>query len=72
MDKRLRRTPDAEWVLMYRLRPCPKRITGLVRIHPAVVGYHLVIARRQERQATAAVAPGLFPTGRARTEEVIA
>ena len=72
MDKRLRRTPDAEWVLMYLLGPSRKRITELVRVHPAVVGDHLVIARGQERQAAAAVAPGLFPTGRARMEEVIA
>jgi hypothetical protein len=48
MDSRLRRAPDAEWVLMYRLGLSRKRIAELVRIHPAVVGYHLVIARRQD------------------------
>lgn len=48
MDRRLRRAPDAEWVLMYRLGLSRKRIAELVRVHPALVGYHLVIARRQD------------------------
>ena len=46
MDRRLRRAPDAEWVLMYRLGLSRKCIAELVRVHPAVIGYHLVIARR--------------------------
>ena len=48
MDKRLRRAPDAEWVLMYRLGLSRKRIAALVRAEPATVGYHLAIARRQD------------------------
>ena len=43
MDRRLRRAPDAEWVLIGLSRKC---IAELVRVHPAVIGYHLVIARR--------------------------
>ena len=34
MDRQLRRAPDAEWVLMYRLGPSRKRIAELVRVHP--------------------------------------
>lgn len=45
MDKLLRRAPDAEWTLMYRLGLSRARIAELVRVHPATVGYHLVIAR---------------------------
>ncbi|MEO3931971.1 helicase associated domain-containing protein [Micrococcaceae bacterium Sec7.4] len=48
MDRQLRRAPDAEWVLMYRLGLSRKRIAELVRAQPATVGYHLVIARRQD------------------------
>ncbi|WP_326962333.1 helicase associated domain-containing protein [Arthrobacter sp. MP_M7] len=48
MDRQLRRAPDAEWVLMYRLGLNRKRIAELVRAEPATVGYHLVIARRQD------------------------
>ena len=79
MDRRLRRAPDAEWVLMYRLGLSRKRIADLVRVHPAAVGYHLVIARRQdpgleaEHQAAAGAEPaGPSPTDLARMEEVIA
>jgi hypothetical protein len=39
MDRRLRRAPDAEWVLMFRLGLSRTRIDRLVRVHPAVVGY---------------------------------
>jgi hypothetical protein len=80
MDRRLRRAPDAEWVLMYRLGLSRKRIAELVRVHPAVVGYHLVIARRQdpgleaEHHAAAGSTPVPYPspTDLARMEEVIA
>lgn len=48
MDRRLRRAPDAEWVLMYRLGLGRQRIADLVGESPATVGYHLVIARRQD------------------------
>jgi hypothetical protein len=48
MDRRLRRAPDAEWVLMYRLGLSRQRIAALVSVPPAAVGYHLVIARRQD------------------------
>jgi hypothetical protein len=48
MDRQLRRAPDAEWVLMYRLGLSRKCIAELVRDEPATVGYHLVIARRQD------------------------
>ncbi|WP_346960547.1 hypothetical protein [uncultured Arthrobacter sp.] len=48
VDKRLRRAPDAEWVLMYRLGLSRKRIAELVRGDAATVGYHLVTARRQD------------------------
>lgn len=67
MDRRLRRAPDAEWVLMYRLGLGRARIAALVRAPPAV-GYHLVIARRQdpgleaEHQAAAGAAPVPHPS----------
>ncbi|MDQ0819158.1 MULTISPECIES: hypothetical protein [unclassified Arthrobacter] len=80
MDRRLRRAPDAEWVLMYRLGLSRQRIAELVRVHPAVVGYHLVIARRQdpgleaEHLAAAGAIPVPYPSPKdlARMEEVIA
>ena len=68
MDRRLRRAPDAEWVLMYRLGLSRKRIADLVRVPPATVGYHLVIARRQdpgleaEHQAAAGAVPVPYPS----------
>ncbi|WP_248761234.1 helicase associated domain-containing protein [Pseudarthrobacter sp. SSS035] len=48
MDRRVRRAPDAEWVLMYRSGLSRARIAALVRVPPAAIGYHLVIARRQD------------------------
>lgn len=78
MDRRLRRAPDAEWVLMYRLGLSRQRIAELVRVHPAAVGYHLVIARRQDpgleaaHQAAARAKPAPSPKDLARMEEVIA
>ena len=48
MDRRLRRAPDAEWVLMYRSGLSRARIAALVRAEPATIGYHLVIARRHD------------------------
>ncbi|BCW69985.1 helicase associated domain-containing protein [Arthrobacter sp. NicSoilB8] len=77
MDKRLRRAPDAEWVLMYRLGLSRKRIAELVRAEPSAVGYHLVVARRRDPQleaahlaaATAGSAPS--PAALARMEEII-
>jgi len=78
MDRRLRRAPDAEWVLMYRLGLSRTRIVELVRAHPAVVGYHLVIALRQdpelEAEHHAAAGDGTIPSpsGIARMEEIIA
>lgn len=63
MDKRLRRAPYAEWVLMYQLGLSRKRISALVRVSPAVVGYHLRVARQlhptleAEHQAAASDAP---------------
>ena len=80
MDRRLRRAPDAEWVLMYRLGLSRQRIAALVRAEPATVGYHLAIARRQdpgleaEHQATAGAAPIPYPSPKdlARMEQVIA
>ena len=79
MDRRLRRAPDAEWVLMYRLGLSRQRIAALVRAEPATVGYHLVIARRQdpgleaEHHAAAGAAPDPYPSPRvlARMDEVI-
>jgi hypothetical protein len=78
MDRRLRRAPDAEWVLMYRLGLSRQRIAALVRVPPAAVGYHLLIARRQdpgletEHQAAAgaALVPYPSPDDLARMEEV--
>jgi hypothetical protein len=80
MDRRLRRAPDAEWVLMYRLGLSRQRIAALVRAAPATVGYHLAIARRQdpgleaEHQATAGAAPVPYPSPAdlARMDELIA
>lgn len=78
MDRRLRRAPDAEWVLMYRLGLSRKRIAALVRVPPAAVGYHLVIARRQdpgleaEHQAAVGAVPYPSATDLARMAEVIA
>ncbi|PVZ61236.1 helicase associated domain-containing protein [Arthrobacter sp. H-02-3] len=80
MDRRLRRAPDAEWVLMYRLGLSRRRIAALVRAEPNTVGYHLVIARRRdpgleaEHQAAAGAAPVPYPSPMdlARMEEVIA
>jgi hypothetical protein len=80
MDRRLRRAPDAEWVLMYRLGLSRQRIAALVHVQPAAVGYHLVIARRQdpgleaEHQAAAGAdpVPSPSPTELARLDEVIA
>ncbi|AXJ11836.1 helicase associated domain-containing protein [Arthrobacter sp. PM3] len=54
MDSKVRRAPDAEWVLMYRLGLSRKRIADLVGAEPATVGYHLVIARRQDPRLEAA------------------
>ncbi|WP_237739482.1 helicase-associated protein [Arthrobacter sp. TB 26] len=76
----MRRAPDAEWVLMYRLGLSRKRIAELVRAEPAAVGYHLVIARRQDpgfeaehrAAASAAPVPHPSPTDLARMAEVIA
>ncbi|MFE4230114.1 helicase associated domain-containing protein [Arthrobacter sp. NPDC056886] len=80
MDRRLRRAPDAEWVLMYRLGLSRQRIAALVRAEPATVGYHLVIARRQdpglesEHQAAAGAAPVPYLSAKdlARMDELIA
>ncbi|PVZ52239.1 helicase associated domain-containing protein [Arthrobacter sp. H-02-3] len=80
MDRRLRRAPDAEWVLMYRLGLSRRRIAALVRAEPATVGYHLVIARRQDpgleakHQAAAGAAPVPHPSPAdlARLDELIA
>ncbi|KUM39312.1 hypothetical protein AR539_01425 [Arthrobacter sp. EPSL27] len=75
----MRRAPDAEWVLMYRLGLSRKRIAELVRAEPAAVGYHLVIARRQdpgleaEHRAAAGAVPVAHPSPAdlARMDEVI-
>ena len=48
IHRRLRRAPDAEWVLMYRLGLSRTRIAESVCAEPVTVGYHLVIARRQD------------------------
>ena len=80
MDRRLRRAPDAEWLLMYRLGPSRQRIAALVRAEPAAVGYHLAIARRQdpgleaEHQAASSAAPIPYPspTDLARMDEIVA
>jgi hypothetical protein len=77
MDRQLRRAPDAEWVLMYRLGLSRKRIAELVRAEPATVGYHLVIARRQDPGLEAAHLTAArtksrrSPVNLARMEEVI-
>lgn len=77
MDKRLRRAPDAEWVLMYRLGLSRKRIADLVGAEPATVGYHLVIARRQDpgleaaHLAAANNRTGPSPAALARMEQII-
>ena len=65
---------------MYRLGLSRKRIAALVRAEPDAVGYHLVIARRQdpglesEHQAAAGAAPvpGPSPRDLARMDEVLA
>ncbi|WP_427136437.1 helicase associated domain-containing protein [Pseudarthrobacter sp. S9] len=78
MDRRLRRAPDAEWVLMYRLGLSRQRIADLVRAEPATVGYHLVIARRQDpglepaHQAATVTRAGPSPADVARMGEIIA
>jgi hypothetical protein len=78
MDSQLRRAPDAEWVLMYRLGLSRKRIAKLVGAHPATVGYHLVIGRRRDPRleaahlAAAGSKPGPSGEGLARMEEIIA
>lgn len=78
MDRQLRRAPDAEWVLMYQLGLSRKRIAELVRAEPATVGYHLVIARRQDPgleaahlAAAAGIKSSASPTGFARMEGII-
>jgi hypothetical protein len=78
MDRRLRRAPDAEWVLMYRLGLSRQRIAALVRAEPAAIGYHLAIARRQdpgleaEHLAAAGAVPVPYPSRKnlARMEKV--
>ena len=80
MDRRLRRAPDAEWVLMYRSGLSRARIAALVRAEPATIGYHLVIARRHDpgleaaHRAAAGTAPvpGPSPADLTRMNEVIA
>ena len=68
MDRRLRRAPNGEWVLMYRLGLSRKRIAALVRVPPAAVGYHLAVARRQdpgleaEHQAAACAVATPYPS----------
>ncbi|GAA3310965.1 hypothetical protein [Arthrobacter ramosus] len=79
MNRRLRRAPDPEWLLMYRLGLSRERIAALVRAEPSTVGYHLVIGRRQdpglkaEHQAAADAAPVPYPspTDLARIDEII-
>ena len=80
MDRRLRRAPDPEWVLMYRLGLSRKRISELVRVHPATAGYHLVIARRRDpgleagHHTAAGAAPVPYPSPKslARMQEITA
>jgi hypothetical protein len=78
MDRHLRRAPYAEWVLMYRLRLSRKRIAELVGAEPATVGYHLVIARRQNPEleaaylAYASTQSRPSPPSLARMDEIIA
>lgn len=56
---------------MYRLGLSRKRIAELVRVAPAAVGYHLVIARRQdpgletEHHTAAGAAPVPYPSPKA-------
>jgi hypothetical protein len=63
---------------MYRLGLSRQRIAELVRAEPATVGYHLVIARRQDpglepaHQAATVTPAGPSPADLARMEEVIA
>jgi hypothetical protein len=77
MDRRLRRAPDTEWVLMYRLGLSRQHIAKLMRVHPALVGYHLVIARRQDpgleaaHHAATVAKTGPSPGCLARMDEVI-
>jgi hypothetical protein len=75
MDKRLRRAPDAEWVLMYRLGLSRKRIAELVGAEPATVGYHLVIARGRDPELETAhqkaSSTKSSPSRLARMEEII-
>ncbi len=47
-DGHLRRAPDPEWVRMYRLGLSRQRIAALADISPVSVGYHLILARRQD------------------------
>jgi hypothetical protein len=62
---------------MYRLGLSRKRIAKLVRAHPALVGYHLVIARRQDpgleaaHHAATVTKPRPSPGSLARMDEVI-
>ena len=63
MDRRLRRAPDAEWVLMYRLGLSRKRIAELVRVHPALVGYQSLYV--QSRGALKRDLAACLRTGRA-------
>ena len=61
----------------YRLGLSRQRIAELVRVHPAVVGYHLVIGRRRDPGFEAANLATVARTGPAarslaRMEEVIA
>ncbi|WP_442545234.1 helicase associated domain-containing protein [Arthrobacter sp. KN11-1C] len=78
MDKRFRRAPDSEWVLMYRLGLNRKRVADFVGAEPASVGYHLVIGRRRDPEleavhlAAASNEPGLSPLSLARMDEIIA
>jgi hypothetical protein len=63
---------------MYRLGLSRKRIAELVRAEPATVGYHLVIARRQDPGIDAAHAAAAStksrpsPSSLARMDEIIA
>lgn len=76
MDRQLRRAPDAEWVLMYRLGLSRKRIAELVRAEPATVGYHLVVARPQDpgletaHQTAASTKARCSPMDLARMDEI--
>jgi hypothetical protein len=63
---------------MYRLGLSRQRIAALVRVHPAAVGYHLVIARRQDpgleaaHQAATVTKTGPSPGSLARMDEITA